>query len=187
MGPERLGPPRTTVPQGLESLLLHAAANPHWRRQLRQDPVRAAERARIPLTDSERLILAALPPDQLDGMIAGYGTTRSERRGFLGQLWVSAVGLLLGVPLLSGCHHDRNPGPAEGGIRADRPPLRGDEPYRTKGMRPDVPEKARDGGGNPGPATEGMRPDRPPARGAGTRIAQGIRPDVPGRTRPQDR
>jgi len=183
--PERPQPTRTTIvggqpapatrrtapiPQGLESVLRYAAANPRWRKQLRQDPVRAAERARIPLSDNERLILAALPPEKLEGMIAGYETTRAERRGFLRQLWASAVGLLLGAPVLTGCHREDFPGPATDGMRQDRPPPRGDGPDRTKGIRPDVPEPKGDE--ERPEVTRGVRPDLAPK-------ATGARPDLP--------
>jgi len=170
------------IPQGLESLLQHAAANPRWRKQLRRDPVRAAERARIPLTDNERLILAALPPEQLDGMIAGYETTRSERRGFLKQAWAAAVGLLLGAPLFSGCHHHERPGPV-GGARPDIPDQQGGEqhPAPTRGIRPDVPESGSNGGEEKPGATQSVRPDGPAVRSAGVRLGPPGQPPGQGR------
>ena len=118
-------------PRGIEALLRRAAASPKVEEQLRADPIAAAQQAGIELTESERLILGATPPGQLEQMLAGYRVARPERRGFLRRAWAAALALVLGPAVLAGCGED----------------LEDDNPPPVRGLEPDIP------------APTGSRPD----------------------------
>ena len=122
---------RSERPRGLEALLRGAAADPKVAAQLRADPVAAAQQAGVELADSERLILTATSPEQLEQMLAGYRVARPERRGFLRRAWGALAAVVLGPAVLAGCgdDHEVSPSPVRG-IQPDPP---------VTGARPDLP------------------------------------------------
>lgn len=126
-----------SAPGGIEQLVGLAAHDPKFRERLFSDRLKAARKARVALTDSERMLLAAIPDEQLAITIDNATPVKPARRGFLRVALGFVAALFGGTALgtLSGC-----PGPV-GGARPDEP--------ATEGMRPDVPEAEDEDGEEP--------------------------------------
>ncbi len=169
------------IPEGIERLIARAAADARFRQRLLADREAAARRARVELTDSEKLILRSISDEQLAGIIdAVPASARSERRGFLqtalggAGAWLAA---LLGgsAVVTAGCSRVPVGRGQTTGERPDIPPPKDEKeeegskepPPVTRGIQPDVP--------GPGPAPAGIQPDVPPPRP----VSKGIQPDVP--------
>ncbi len=145
-------------PGGIEQLVALAAHDPKFRERLFADRLKAAKKARVRLTESEQMLLGAIPDEQLATTIDNATPARPARRGFL-QVAAGLVGALSGGAALGGCKDA--PGPV-GGARPDEPAP------ATDGIRPDVPQEA----------SEGDRPDVPPLGTAASR-ARGEEPQPP--------
>jgi hypothetical protein len=184
------------IPEGIERLIARAAGNASFRQRLLADREAAAKRARVDLTDSERLVLRSISDDQLAGIIdAVPASARAERRGFL-QTALRGVGAWLAAlvggsaAVTAGCSRlpvgrgqtvgerpDMPPPPEDEPVEpkepepadgeGDAPPAEDEPPPITRGIEPDVPP--------PKPVTKGIQPDVPPERP----MTLGIQPDVP--------
>lgn len=107
---------------GIERVISKAAADSRFRQRLLSDREAALGRCRVPLTDSERAILAAIPDAQLAATIDSAMPQRTARRGFLGKM-AAAMGALLGAgALLGGCSGPTDdPEPIPDPVRGSRP------------------------------------------------------------------
>jgi len=151
------------IPRGVEVLVKKASVDPQFKAVLLERRAAAAQQIGLELEAAEAMMLAAVPREQLEALIARTTVPAEHRRAFLGQATVAMLATLgvvtaTGCPL--GCKPDRIPPPA--GIAPDRPP-------DTKGIRPDRPpepkapkDKADDEETEKRPeTTRGIRPDRP--------------------------
>ena len=128
------------VPVGMERILYLAATDASFFQALLQD--REAATATLGLRPSERAVLLAVPENQLRAAILGVDVSAGNlaRRAFMGAVAASAATVAAATTL--GCGDDV-----------------------SKGIRPDMPPSARDGGGKDtvevketGPAPTGIRP-----------------------------
>jgi hypothetical protein len=127
------------VPTGIQQLLRLAAVDPAFRRELLERRGEVADAAGLTLTQSERLVLRAVPPAQLSAMIDGLPPPAEDRRTFLRETASSAV-LLLGGAALAATEMS-----CIRGAKADVPP----EPNSP--TRPERPEVQTTGGAAPDP------------------------------------
>jgi hypothetical protein len=134
-----------SVPVGLEQLLIAAAVDADFRRELIRDRERSATRRGLELTGSERAVLAVAPDAQLEAMIDRIDTSQKnlERRAFLRAVAATAVTLAAGSGL-EAC-----------GGSGDKPAAETDAPFKGESQKLDVPEP------EPMPPT-GIRPDEIP-------------------------
>jgi len=127
------------IPQGVEVLVNKAAVDPAFRAILLERRAAAAEEIGLDLSAAEAAMLAAVPAEQLQSIIAQTTVPAEHRRAFLGQ---AAAAMLAAVAAMTG-------GVAAGfqlqGVRPDGPPA-------PTGIRPDPPP------------TRGIQPDRPPPK-----------------------
>jgi hypothetical protein len=87
------------VPVGIQKLLLESGSGDLDLESMIADPLKAAERKGIPLTQSEKMILQSTEPEQLRAMAAGIRTPKIERREFLKQS-AAAVALAAGSAMM---------------------------------------------------------------------------------------
>jgi acyl carrier protein len=127
------------IPQGVEVLVNKAAVDPAFRAILLERRAAAAEEIGLDLSATEAAMLAAVPAEQLQSIIAQTTVPAEHRRAFLGK---AAAAMLAAVGAMTG-------GVAAGfqlqGIRPEGPPP-------PTGIRPDRP------------ITRGIQPDRPPPK-----------------------
>ena len=144
------------VPAGIDYLVSLAARDPKFGKRVVEDPLKAARRAGLRLTDSERAVLSTLPGEQLQAVIDSATPPPVARRGFLQRAALWVVGLFGGVALttMAGC-----PLFATKGEAPDVPPPR-EDPDGEQDDSPPRGESAEDEE-TPGPVT-GVRPDVPP-------------------------
>jgi hypothetical protein len=83
-----------TPTTGIQLLLRLASIDPGFLVILRRDPQQAAATAEITLTRSESAILAALSPDTLERMVTRLPLPEPERRDFMRQVALGALGVL---------------------------------------------------------------------------------------------
>ncbi|NQU24883.1 MAG: hypothetical protein HQ567_26670 [Candidatus Nealsonbacteria bacterium] len=169
------------IPRGIEVLVKKAAVDPQFRTLLLEKRAEAADAIGLKLEPAETMMLAAVPTEQLETIIARTDVPDGQRRAFLGKV---AAAMLAAMGLTApGCE------PPTAGIR----PEEGEEPSPPKIKRrehrdgftggaqpepePEPPPEENESGGEddgdrPGelPVTDGIRPDRPPT-------TKGIRPD----------
>ena len=156
------------VPSGIEYLVSLAASDPKFRERLLSDRLKAAKRAGVRLTGSEKTLLLAIPDEQLRQTIDNAKPMTGARRGFLRKAGLWAAGLFGGVTMatMTGCPVATKgaepdvPEQRTMGIQPDVPPTRVD----SAGERPDVPPAKDEAGEDPGPVT-GARPELPNAKG----------------------
>ena len=193
------------TPDGVQQVLVLAASDEEFRERLLGDREAALEQCGIALSKTERAVIMAAPPDQLEAMVTRLVPADPQRREFLRQAArtggaIAAAALLAGT----GCADD-NEDVRTKGIRPDPP----DHSMKPTGIRPDpVPppkppqEPASTGGIRPDPVppsspsptygvTRGIRPDRPvpeappeetpPEPDDQGKAKGGIRPDRPPR------
>ncbi len=168
------------IPVALEELLGMAATAPDFARLLQRDPDAAAQAAGLTLSATEKAILRAIDPAQLNRMIDGVHHQLSEpdRRSFLEQAAL-AVAVLVGgaaVSAVAGCGPKpqtgsaNNSGPAAGGGSSMQPP-------------PPAPDAAAPVMNRPPPEmhapVKGIRPDRLPPKTAGIRPKKSKPPKRP--------
>jgi len=160
------------IPEGIERLIRHAAADTRFRSLMFADREEAARRANVKLTESERAVLLSIPNAQLAAIIEHTpAPAQSPRRGFLraavggAGAWLAA--LLGGAATTAGC------GPVKG-IQPDVPPPKDDDTDREEKPVEEEGEVGPEPDGPP-PATRGIQPDVPLDRQQTT----GIRPDTP--------
>ena len=145
--PPGAGQPVGRVPRGIEVLVKKAAVDAEFRALLLERRGEAAAEIALSLDPAEAMMLAAVPADQLEAIIARTAVPEEHRRTFLGRA-AAAMLATLGMVSIEGC------GPK--GIKPDRPP----EP---KGIAPDRPGAKRGSGRAAGESAEG----RTEAAGAG--------------------
>lgn len=133
---------RVNVSAGVEKILYLAASDQRFHEALRQDRNAAIDSSGIPLTASERALLAAAPAAQLEATISALDITEVNlgRRRFMRAVAVSAA--TLAAAGAAGCGDDR-PIPADtrwpsvdaGSLIRDIPVP--DTPSVADGIRPD--------------------------------------------------
>ncbi len=118
--PPGSGQPLGAIPRGIEVLVRKASVDPEFKQALLADRAEAAGRIDLALDPAEAMMLAAVPDEQLEAIIAQTTVPREHRRAFLGAVaaaMLAAVGLMsTGCP---GCPE----GPAPTGIAPDDPTL----------------------------------------------------------------
>ena len=127
----------TAVPSGIDYLVSLAAGDAKFRERLMSDRLRAAKRAGVRLSESERTLLLAMPDEQLATIIDSTTPRLAPRRSFLQKTALWAAGLFGGVTMttMTGC-------PRRSASEGDRPDV---PPERTQGVRPDVPDDKEGG------------------------------------------
>jgi hypothetical protein len=103
----------TAVPSGIDYLVSLAAGDAKFRERLMSDRLRAAKRAGVRLSESERTLLLAMPDEQLASIIDNTTPRLAPRRSFLHKSMLWAAGLFGGVAMTTttGCP---GPGPEMG-------------------------------------------------------------------------
>ncbi len=141
------------VSRGIDRLVALASLGAEWREKVLSDPLAAARKAGLDLSEGERAVIASVPRAALAGMIASFEKAVPRPSG-LGRLaaGAAAAALLAGSLIsLEGC----------GATDGHRP----DEPPKKPGKIEPAP-----------PATDGIRPDVPPSK---PRKAEPVRPKPP--------
>ncbi len=155
--PPGSGQPVGAIPRGIEVLVKKAAVDPEFKTRLLDRRADAAAEIGLELDAAERMMLAAVPTEQLEAIIARTTVPEEHRRAFLGQ---TAAAMLAAVAAITvGC--ERRPAPK--GIRPDPPPV--------EGIRPDPVPPAKPAANDASSAKPADRIDAP----------RGIRPDLPQR------
>ena len=159
------------IPRGIEVLTRKANVDPEFRRLLLQKRAAAAEEIGLRLTESEKLLLGAVPEAQLQAFINSTQVPSVHRAAFLGKVAAVMLAAMGVVQSASGI---------EAGV--------------SKGVRPDAPPPSSQPSTQPTapmPAPTGIRPDDPvkvsfaQAEGADRVLPRrGIRPDRPPVTQP---
>ncbi len=162
---QRLGP----IPRGIEVLVRKASVDPEFKRALLAERAEASRRIDLTLDPAEAMMLAAVPDEQLETIIARTNVPQEHRRAFLGT---AAAAMLAAVGLISsGCG-----GTTTTDVAPDDPTLdRYGRPKRDR-MRGEggaAPERPDDEPGSDG-STEPDTADKPDARPV---LTFGIRPD----------
>jgi hypothetical protein len=174
-----------SVPVGLEQLLIAAAVDADFRRELIRDRERAATRRGLELTGSERSVLAVAPDAQLEAMIDRLDTSEKnlERREFLRAVAATAVTLAAGTGLEAcGGSGDKPAAETDAPFKGESQQLQVPEPdsMPPTGIRPDeIPEPVQ--------PMAGVQAETPDASVSPTseipiqetRPTKGIRPDIP--------
>jgi hypothetical protein len=144
-----------SVPVGLEQLLVAAAIEPAFRRELVRERAVAAARRGLVLTDSERLALDKPSAAQLETMIDRIDTSEQnlERSGILRAVAAAAITLAAGTGIQA-C-----------GGSSDKPATETDVPFQGAAEKIDNNEIELQIDQTPMPA--GILPD-PPDAGAPT-------------------
>ena len=164
--PPGSGQPVGAIPRGIEVLVKKASVDPQFREVLLEERAAAAGRIGLELQPAEALMLAAVPREQLEAIIARTTVPTEHRRAFLGQAaaaMVAALGVLAAgrEAVAQGARPDPPPPPPIGGVQPDRPTNTG---VGTFGMQPDRPPGA--------PAPE---PDTQQDKEAENRVAREVR------------
>ncbi len=106
-----------SIPQGIEVLVKKASVDAEFRELLLRERAAAAETIGLSLDPAERAMLATIPADQLEAIIARSVVPPEHRRVFLSKTAVAMVAALgTGIVLCSGLSL---------GSRPDRPHLTG--------------------------------------------------------------
>ena len=157
--PPGSGQPLGDIPRGIEVLVKKAAVDPHFSQLLLAKRAEAAEAIGLQLDPAEAAMLAAIPAEQLEAVIARTSVPEHHRRIFLSAA-ATAMLAALGVKVTTdvvvhvierqsfGPKPEQVPppdiqrpigGPGATGSRRDLPrePPPRDEP--SKGIRPDRP------------------------------------------------
>jgi len=89
----------TSLPEGIQLLLTAGSRDDEFRVCFLEDPLLAARRAGVSLTDTERSILRAVPGAQLTAMIDGLAVSNPQRRRFLQSAATAALTVFAGTAL----------------------------------------------------------------------------------------
>ena len=176
-------PPRdaqrpSSVPRGIEKLLVLASQSKRLRLELVESRDQLAESAQVELTDSEKAILRSIPAAQIEAMVDNMPPQPPARREFLRRAAASTVALLGGPALaqlaLTGCE-DRNCYPVRG-MTTDNPETRATseamfETERAVSTAEQATDETGEGTGQE-LVPELQWPDTDP-------VTRGIRPDIP--------
>mgnify|MGYP000088413238 CR=1 FL=1 len=153
--PPGSGQPLGEIPRGIEVLVKKAAVDPQFKQLLLADRAAAAESIALKLEPAEAAMLASIPAEQLEAVIARTAVPEEHRRVFLGTAataMLAALGVVVAASML-----------APAGLRVDPGTVSPQQGDRPKG----------------GPAPTGSRPDMPPERPPRDEPTKGIRPDRP--------
>ena len=160
--PPGSGQPLGDIPRGVEVLVKKASVDPAFRKTLVSQRAAAAGAIGLVLEPAEKLMLQAVPAEQLEAIIDRTRVPNSQRRVFLGA---AASAMLAALSAgVAGCDTDK-------GIRGVRP----QDPGGTRGSAPDFPNE---------PAPTGIAPDLPPEpgpsepSGSGDAAEDGVGPGV---------
>ena len=88
------------IPHGIEVLVKKAAVDPAFRKILLERRAAAAELIELPLQPEEEAMLASVPAQQLESIIAQTIVPQEHRRTFLGTVGVAMLALATGVVLV---------------------------------------------------------------------------------------
>jgi len=156
---ERLGP----IPRGVEVLVRKASVDPEFKRLLLTKRTEAARQIDLSLEPVEAAMLAAVPAEQLEAIIARTTVPQEHRRTFLGT---AAATMLAAVGLIAAGCNARDPS-----LDRQGRPTR-NRTGEAGGAAPDEPfeEPPNDGAGSEapsaGPATDDSAEAPPPDDGA---------------------
>lgn len=174
VGPQSKDPSRRVrpdVPRGIERVVALASASETLREQVLQDPLAAADKAGLKLTDTERSVLKSVSRPSLEAMIKVAGAALLAA-GLAGcdQLRSVSMGIQPDEPEPKTQPEDSFERVAPGGILADEPPEAQPEKIRTM-LRPATTGQIQDfSDTHAGPAPGGPIEEEP---------TRGIRGDVP--------
>lgn len=114
-----------TTPRGIEVLVKKAAVDPAFRTLLLDRRAVAAAEIGLELSPSESFMLAAIPREQLETIIAQTSVPEKHRRTFLGKAAVAMLALLGGVAVSATCSLGIRPHKtdkaSDGSIQPDQP------------------------------------------------------------------
>ena len=146
------------IPRGIEVLVKKAAVDPAFKAILLDRRAEAADEIGLQLEPAEAIMLAAVPREQLEAVIANTRVPEEHRRVFLGKV-AAAMLAVIGIVTI-GCGETKGIRPDKES-RPSRPPQKesSPEPPPTKGIRPDRP-LSEEKENTPEPPT-GIQPDRP--------------------------
>jgi hypothetical protein len=157
--PPGSGQPLGDIPRGIEVLVKKAAVDAQFKQLLLADRVAAAESIGLKLEPAEAAMLASIPAEQLEAVIARTTVPEHHRRVFLGAA-ATAMLAALGVKVA-----------ADVAVQVIERQAMGPKPGTAP---PPAIERPR-----AGPAPTGSRPDMPPERPPRDEPTKGIRPDRP--------
>lgn len=113
---------KVNIPIGIEQLIYKAAQDLEFRDSVLDDPVAAAGRAGIKLTDFERTTLSYLKPEMLSAMIERFHAPK-RKKGRLGRIAAAVALTLASGTAASGCgdsvDYEEEWRGGDGGTRAD--------------------------------------------------------------------
>jgi hypothetical protein len=170
------------IPRGIEVLVKKAAVDSEFKNHLLSRRADAAKEIGLPLSEAERMMLAAVPREQLEAIIGSTTVSPLHRAAFLGSaaaLMLAALGVVsCGDRMAPGGSRPVQPTPPDKGTQADTKDTATPADIKTtatspsdnivKGIRPDVPQGLDE-------TTRGIRPDQPRP----DTFTKGIRPDDP--------
>jgi hypothetical protein len=133
----------TQVPRGIEVLVKKASVDPAFKAILLERRAAAADEIGLQLELSEAAMLAAIPREQLETIIASTHVPEEHRRIFLGRVAAAMLAVVGSAAVLSALSLGVRPGPRP---RKDAPP----KPPPSGGMQPDRPTMPAPGGARPG-------------------------------------
>jgi hypothetical protein len=114
------------IPRGIEVLIKKAAVDAEFKAVLLQRRAAAADEIGLVLEPAEKAMLAAMPQEQLEAVIARTQVSPEHRRVFLGKTaaaMLAVVGgaiVLYGMTATAGVRARKKIRP-DGGVRPDRP------------------------------------------------------------------
>lgn len=97
--PPGSGKPVGDVPRGIEVLVKKASVDPEFRRLLLEKRAAAADAIELKLTQAEETMLAAVPQEQLETIIANTHVPHRHRAAFLGCAAVAMLAVVGGLAL----------------------------------------------------------------------------------------
>jgi hypothetical protein len=142
----------TQVPRGIEVLVKKASVDPAFKAILLERRAAAADEIGLQLQPAEAAMLAAIPREQLETIIANTNVPEEHRRVFFGRVaaaMLAAVGAAAALPM---CMSAGSRARRTKGDRPERPSANEDppKPPRSGGMQPDRPTMPAPGGVRPG-------------------------------------
>ena len=155
------------IPRGIEVLVKKAAVDPDFKQVLMAKRADAAYEINLKLEPAEIAMLNAVPPAQLDTIIANTEVADLSRAAFLGR----AAAVMLAALGVSTMDTSAQEGPPVTGSRPDPTPPKPDPKPDKDDPKPEPDPDPDPKPEPPKPVTRGVRPDTP--------VSKGIRPDKP--------
>jgi len=155
------------IPRGIEVLVKKAAVDPDFKQVLMAKRADAAYEINLKLEPAEIAMLNAVPPAQLETIIANTKVADLSRAAFLGR----AAAVMLAALGVSTLDTNAQEGPPVTGSRPDPTPPKPDPKPDKDDPKPEPDPDPDPKPEPPKPVTRGVRPDTP--------VSKGIRPDKP--------